>query len=358
MSTIYLGAAASVQGTNFDLSGCSVTLTTDPSNNYDVVNKKYADDIVTFQADRITDVLAEAGEYLTIKSVIDLIGTKDTDLLNKIDMLFLQFFHKNSENASISNNQIYYKTTLIIEPVINFSNIATYSGKNINNYDIWNINTPVNILAGQTLIIPINIVIQNNTLWENYGTIILNKNDVNDIYDLNGSHFYHNNGGIINNNIGGIINNTRKDVYIIGIINNNGGIINNYLGGEIRPMLKTVLTVVVKGTINNNDGGIINNYGNLIINGGILNNNIGSTFENFKYMSIFPVDGIIKNYAILNNNSVDSLIRITGTKGEFHNLGNGILTTGPGQYLNSGKFYLAASASLVGTINNKQPIPV
>jgi hypothetical protein len=114
--TIYLGTAASVTGTNFDLSGCTVTLTTDPSNNFDVVNKKYADLQVKGQADRLDAILLDAPEGTqTIKSVVDLITGNSSSSDAKINMLFLHFFHKAASTASMveGSNEITFTDPVV-----------------------------------------------------------------------------------------------------------------------------------------------------------------------------------------------------------------------------------------------------
>jgi hypothetical protein len=341
---IYLGTAASVQGTNFDLSGCTVTLTTDPSNNSDVVNKKYADDIVTGQADRITGILAEAGQYATIKSVVDLIGVKDTSLLKKIDMLFLQFFHKNSETADISNNVINFNKTIVVTgptgstgvtgpsgstgitgptgstevtgqtgttgstgitgptEIINFSDIATYNGAE------WNITSNVNISNKQILTIPENTTVySNDNILTNYGSIIFNT----------GSVFVNSQGGEGGqiHNIGGIIeNNGEGDKRFRSLINNKGTITNN--GGAIYLIPDTsnnLNCVNNEGIINNINGGFIQITGDDFnnINTSVINNN-NSTITNFATINvnnseILNINGGLINmynpFARINNNN-------------------------------------------------------
>jgi hypothetical protein len=310
--TIYLGTAASVTGTNFDLSGCTVTLTTDPSNNFDVVNKKYADEEVGKQSQRITDVLAEAGEYTTIKSVVELIGNKSTNSDTLIDMLFLQFFHKNSETASIIDNVIIFNKILLYT-------LATYDSI----MGEWNITNDITIETGKVLIIPENAKINNTKILTNSGTIILNNNT---FINVSGT-FVNKSSGIINIDDGGTFINGSS-----GTVNNNiGGTINNNLGGTINNNLG--------GTINNDYSTITNNIGSIINNLGFINNNNESNFY---------------NYATFDNTS-DILNHITAT---FHNLGNGILTTEPTKFTNNGTFNLASSASIVGSIGGNQPIPV
>ncbi len=319
MSTIYLGTAASVTGTNFDLSGCTVTLTTQPSLDTHVVNKKYIDDAVVPPSMRIDDILVEAGNYQTIKSVVDLINIKDTDLLKKIDMLFLQFFHKTSKNADISNNVINYNKILL-------QNISTYSL--VNGIGEWDITTDIIIEAGQTLIIPENAKINNTKTLSNSGTIIFNKNTFNNIggtFNNNGGTINYNNGGRFNNDNGGTFNNDNGGTFNInqnsyfinvgGIINNIDGIINNGFDCNFYNNSAGTINISSSGIFNNISGSFNNTPNGIVNNNGVFNSDSRSAINNYDN-AIFNNVGTLNNagsftnrWGTINNNFSNSIIQ-------------------------------------------------